>query len=104
MIDPPSLPIKPDFPNRLKLCGVGLAVGIVLGGVFAGGTEFMDDRIHSEKEFKDLVPVAVISEIPEVATVDEAMRRTRSDRLAWAIASVVFACILVGSALSYFRG
>jgi polysaccharide biosynthesis transport protein len=104
MIDPPSLPVKPDFPNRLKLCGVGLAVGIVLGGAFAGSTEFMDDRIHNEKEFKDLVPVAVISEIPEVATVDEAMRRTRSDRLAWAIASVVFACILVGSALSYFRG
>ena len=24
MIDPPSLPLKPDFPNRLKFCGIGL--------------------------------------------------------------------------------
>ena len=24
MIDPPSLPIKPSFPNRLKFCGIGL--------------------------------------------------------------------------------
>ena len=23
MIDPPSLPLKPDFPNRLKFCGIG---------------------------------------------------------------------------------
>ena len=24
MIDPPSLPLKPDFPDRLKFCGIGL--------------------------------------------------------------------------------
>src|SRR6202451_3101720 len=28
MIDPPSLPLKPDFPNRLKFCGIGLGIGI----------------------------------------------------------------------------
>ena len=104
MIDPPSLPVKPDFPNRIKMCGMGLAVGIVLGGAFAGGAEFMDDRIHNEKEFKDLVPVAVISEIPAVTTADEEIRQERSTRLAWLAATVVFASILAGSALSYFRG
>ena len=25
ILDPPSLPVKPSFPNRLKLCGIGLA-------------------------------------------------------------------------------
>jgi len=25
MLDPPSLPQKPDFPNRLKFCGIGSA-------------------------------------------------------------------------------
>ena len=64
MIDPPSLPVKPDFPNRMKLCGVGLGIGVVLGCPLAGGTEFLDDRIHSEKAFKQIIPVAVISEIP----------------------------------------
>jgi succinoglycan biosynthesis transport protein ExoP len=104
MIDPPSLPIKPDFPNRMKLCGVGLGVGVALGIVFAGGSEFMDDRIHGEKGFTNLVPVAVISEIPEVPTLDELTRRQSSDRLAWVAASAVVASILAGSALSYFRG
>jgi polysaccharide biosynthesis transport protein len=104
IIDPPSLPAKPDFPNRMKLCGMGLGLGVVLGGVLAGGTEFMDDRIHGEKEFKELVPVAVIAEIPEVSSVDEEIRRQRSNRWSWAVASVVFVSIVAGTALSYLRG
>ena len=52
MLDPPSLPLKPDFPNRLKFCAIGLAFGLALGLVVAGGFEFMDDRLHSEKEIK----------------------------------------------------
>jgi succinoglycan biosynthesis transport protein ExoP len=104
MIDPPNLPAKPDFPNRMKLCGMGIALGVILGGVFAGGSEFLDDRIHSEKEFKDLVPVAVISEIPEVSTADEDARQRWSNRIAWVMASLVFAAILAGTALSYLRG
>ena len=31
ILDPPSLPLKPSFPNRLKLCGIGLVVGCCLG-------------------------------------------------------------------------
>ncbi len=53
MIDPPSLPLKPDFPNRLKFCGIGLGIGIALGAALAGGTEFLDDRLYDEKALKD---------------------------------------------------
>ena len=66
MLDPPSLPQKPDFPNRLKFCGMGLGVGLALGAVVAGGFEFLDGRMHSEKEIKKLLPVAILSEIPEI--------------------------------------
>ena len=68
MLDPPSLPSKPDFPNRLIFCGIGLGVGLALGFLVAGGFEFMDDRLHSEKEIKALLPIAVISEIPEIVS------------------------------------
>ncbi len=37
VLDPPSLPLKPDYPNRLKFCGIGLSIGLVLGLVWAGG-------------------------------------------------------------------
>jgi len=36
MIDPPSLPLKRIFPNRLKFCAIGLGIGIVFGVAAAG--------------------------------------------------------------------
>ncbi len=104
VIDPPSLPLKPDFPNRLKFCGMGLGIGLALGVVVAGAFEMMDDRIYDEKELQTLLPVAVISEIPAiVAAADERSERRRL-WLGWATAVFVSGTILLGSAFSYFRG
>jgi len=104
MIDPPSLPLKPDFPNRLKFCGMGLGIGLALGAAVAGGTEFLDDRLYNEKELKTLLPITVISEIPEIASLDEQKTRQRKLWAGWATAGLVFAIILTGSAISYLRG
>ena len=57
IIDPPSLPVKPDFPNRLKFCGIGLGIGLALGVVVAGAFEFMDDRVYDEQELQTLLPI-----------------------------------------------
>jgi polysaccharide biosynthesis transport protein len=104
MIDPPSLPLKPDFPNRLKFCGIGLGIGIALGGALAGGTEYLDDRLYNEKALKDLLPVTVISEIPPITSPQEERKQERTLWLGWATAGIVFATILAGSAMSYLRG
>ena len=104
MIDPPSLPAKPDFPNRLKFCGIGLGIGIALGAMVAGGTEFLDDRLYGEKALKDLLPVTVISEIPAITTLEEDRKQAKSIWISWATAGLVFGTILVGSAISFFRG
>jgi hypothetical protein len=104
IIDPPSLPLKPDFPNRLKFCVIGLAFGLAFGAVVAGAFELLDDRIYDEKEIQKLLPVPVISEIPAlVADADEQAEHRRAF-VGWATAAVVLATILIGSALSYFRG
>ncbi len=104
VIDAPSLPIKPDFPNRLKFCAIGLGFGLMLGVVVAGAFEMLDERIYDEKQLKKLLPVPVISEIP--ALVEPADLRTESRRLwlGWVTAAFVSATILLGSALSYLRG
>jgi len=104
MIDPPSLPAKPDFPNRLKFCGMGLGIGIALGGAFAGGTEFLDDRLYNEKALKELLPVTVISEIPPITSPEEERKQEREIWVGWVAAGLVFATILAGSAISYLRG
>jgi polysaccharide biosynthesis transport protein len=104
IIDPPSLPIKPDFPNRLKFCGIGLGIGLVLGVVVAGAFEMMDDRVYDEKELQKLLPVAVISEIPAITEVTDEQNERRRLWLGWATAVFVSVTILLGSAFSYLRG
>ncbi|MGA9673468.1 MAG: Wzz/FepE/Etk N-terminal domain-containing protein [Terracidiphilus sp.] len=103
MLDPPSLPVKPDFPNRLKFCGIGLGVGLGLGLVVAVAFEFVDDRLHSEQAIKSMLPMRVISEVPEILTpADERGNKWRM-ALGWTMAAFVAATILAGSAFSYLR-
>jgi polysaccharide biosynthesis transport protein len=103
IIDPPSLPVKPDFPNRVKFCGIGLAIGLALGTVIAGAFEFMDDRVYDEKQLQKLLPVAVISEIPSITVASEESMERRRAWLGWATAAFVSVAILLGSALSVLR-
>jgi polysaccharide biosynthesis transport protein len=104
IVDPPSLPLKPDFPNRMKFCGIGLAVGLALGTAVVAGLEMLDDRIYSEKEIRDMIPVAVISEIPVIVNPSDKERANRKLWLGWATAAFVIATILAGSAFSFLRG
>jgi len=104
VLDPPSLPNKPSFPNRLKFCGIGLAIGLAFGILVAGAFEMLDDRLYSEKDIKKLLPVPVICEIPVIQTpADGHALHTR----AWARRVTTAAVVLVmlaGSAFSYLRG
>jgi len=103
MIDAPSLPTKPDFPNRLKFCGIGLFVGIALGVAVAGAFEFADDRMHSQRQIEAMLPIPIISEIPDVLSPWDERTNIRKMRLGWALAAVVLTTILSGSAFSYLR-
>ena len=104
VIDPPSLPMRPDFPNRLKFFEIGLAVGLALGLVLAGGTEFLDDRLHSEKALKAFLPVAVISELPSFTTPEEAKTERRKLWVAGATGALVLVAVMGGFAFTYLRG
>jgi polysaccharide chain length determinant protein (PEP-CTERM system associated) len=104
VLDPASLPLKPSFPDRMKMCLLGLGIGVVLGAAAVMGIEAMDDRVYDEAELKQLLPVAVISEIPVVSHDDDAQAERRRLRLGFVVASTVFTIILAGSAFTYWRG
>lgn len=103
VLDPPSLPTRPDFPNRLKFCFIGLAVGIGLGAAVVALLEYLDDRLHRDEDIENLLPTAVISEIPEILRGDEERRRNARAMLGWAAGAFVFLVILAGSAFSYLH-
>jgi polysaccharide chain length determinant protein (PEP-CTERM system associated) len=103
ILDPPSLPVKPAFPNRFKMCGMGFGVGTVLGVLVVGLLEFLDDRLHSDRAIKKLLPAAVISEVPEILTVNDKQLNARRIVFGWAMAALVLVCVLAGSAFSYLQ-
>jgi len=104
IVDPPSYPQRPEFPNRLKFCGMGLGIGIGLGLLVAGAFEFLDDRLYDAKDIRKLLPAEVVGEIPAIVNTSDAQIATRNVWIGWATAGFVFATILIGSAFSYLRG
>jgi uncharacterized protein involved in exopolysaccharide biosynthesis len=103
MLDPASLPQKPDFPNRLKFCGIGLGTGFALGLTIVIGLEVLDDRLHNEKEIKDLLPMAILSEIPEILLPTDKRRSMKQRALGWSMAALVVTTIVVGTAYTYLH-
>ena len=77
---------------------------MALGLFVAGVLEMFDRRAYDEQELKSLIPVAILAEIPEVASPADEKRARQKAWLGWAVAGVVFCAILVGSAFSYLRG
>jgi uncharacterized protein involved in exopolysaccharide biosynthesis len=104
ILDPPSFPQKPYSPNRMKLCAMGLGIGVLLGAALALGLEFLDDRVYDEEQLKELLPVGILSEIPSITTAQEDRRRRISLRVLLATATVMFIAIGLGSALTFFKG
>jgi polysaccharide biosynthesis transport protein len=102
VLDPPSLPLKPDFPNRVKFCGIGIGIGLAFGIAVAAGAEFLDDRMHSEKEIKKVLSMAIVTEIPEIVGNNGSAPRN-SALLGWGMAAVVVIVILAGSAFNYLH-
>ena len=102
--DPPNLPTKPYSPNRIKLFVLGLAMGIILGGICAMGVEFFDNRIFSEAEFKKLVPTEVMVEIPPLPTSKEVEKQKRDMWLKLSAASAITFSLFVAFAITFWRG
>ena len=100
VLDPPNVPTKPSFPNRLKFCAIGIAAGLAFGLIVAGGLEFLDDRMHSGKDIKAMLPMTVISEVPAVESTLDQHKKKRRLVLGWATTVIVAATILTGSIIS----
>lgn len=102
--DPANVPTRPYSPNRLKLFIEGLFAGLVVGAVAALGMEFMDNRIYTEAEFKQIVPTEVLVEIPMISTTEEESAQKRTFRYKIAATAAVAFSLFVAFAITFLHG
>jgi uncharacterized protein involved in exopolysaccharide biosynthesis len=104
MQDPPSKPSKPFSPNRFKLGMMGLAAGLAMGLVVAGGAEFLDDRVYDEAVFKQMLPAEILVEIPALQSPEELQNQQRWQKLSFAGMGLIGIIVVLGTAISFLRG
>jgi polysaccharide chain length determinant protein (PEP-CTERM system associated) len=102
VIDPPSLPLKPFWPNRLDLSLMGLAAGLVLAIAATLAIEISQNRVRNEKDVASFVPI--LAGVPLIVSPRQQVRARRRVWLEAAAASCLFLVMLVGNVLSYYRG
>ena len=66
MVDPPNLPAKPTFPNRLLFAGGGLAGGLAMGFALALALELKDKSIRNEADIEALLQLPTLALVPSV--------------------------------------
>ena len=104
IVEPPSLPIRPSSPKRLKISLGGVAGGLVLGLLLALLVDSKDSSFHSEKDFTQSFALPLVIGIPLVLTESE--RRARGWKMAieWVVASAISLTILAAEFYVYRRG
>ncbi len=102
-MDPPSLPLRPYWPNRLKFSLFGLFGGICLGLAGVLLMELVNARVYGEDDLAQFAEIPVISTIPPLPTSAEQRQAVRRRRLEIAIASVVAVLIPTITFLAYIK-
>lgn len=62
--DPAFLPQKPIKPNKKKIAGIGLALGLMLGLGYAAARVLIDPKIHDVTDLRAVTNLPVLAVIP----------------------------------------
>ena len=104
IVDPPSLPDKPSFPNHFRVSLFGLALGAGIGLVLAALLDLTNARVWNEKDLEGLVPGCVLVGIPRLSTEREVFfdRVLRWLELGAALGMTIV--IVAGNIYAFYKG
>jgi protein tyrosine kinase modulator len=103
ILDPPSLPDKPDSPNRFRFSVMGLAAGLCLGFGLVFGFEFLRPLIRSRSDLEAAVKAAVLVEVPVLLTPMEQHRATTRRWRDWVFITAMALVVVAGNAYTWIK-
>lgn len=104
LVDPASLPQKPDFPDHFKFSLGGIGAGLALGLCLTVIVELKKTFIYTEEQVLSLVKAPVLTSVPSLWTVSEQNQHKRRAMLQNIAASVVLALIPLGTIVAFLHG
>jgi polysaccharide chain length determinant protein (PEP-CTERM system associated) len=112
ILDPPSMPKKAFFPDRMKFSLAGLGAGLVLGFALSILLEITGNYIRTERDLRsikvpsgiEIISTQVLAGIPHLAVPGEERRRKWSHALEVLAAVGMIAIVGLGNAISFLRG
>jgi succinoglycan biosynthesis transport protein ExoP len=97
LLDPPTRPLRPAFPNPLLFSGLGLALGAALGVLLALARDWSDDRLHGEREARAWAAAPVLGAIPALETPAERRQGRLRSVGQWLLASALLLVVAAGN-------
>src|SRR6516165_6573150 len=64
VLDPPSLPVKPSYPNKIKFVGGGAGAGLALALATLYLLAFTDKAMYSERDIELSLKLTVLAMVP----------------------------------------
>ena len=104
IIDPPSLPLAPSNPQRVKLSLAGLGLGIALGAALAFLVETMDHSLRTEEELRSTFSFPLLLGVPILLSKIDERRRSRKAGLEWFLGTALCLLICATEYYVYSRG
>ena len=88
ILDPARVPERPFSPNRLRIIGMGTALGLAFGLALIALLEYRDSTFKSEDEIRRVLQLPVLALVPVMAS-DRELRAQRRWRLVVTVAAMV---------------
>lgn len=104
IIDPPSLPRRPFWPNRLTLSLVGLGVGLALSLVVTGTFEIIQNRLRGEKDAAEILAMPILAGIPLIVPPAKMAANHRRFWIEAAAVSAMIGMVCIGNLVSFLKG
>ncbi len=104
LLDPPTLPHKPSWPNRRRMLWLCLIVAGATGVVVTAGSELARPRVHHERDLKGLVLAPVLVRIPSLRSPEEMIWQARRGMKEWTVGAVMVMVVAASAGLTLYRG